>query len=134
MAYEGKYDTWTVVAKNDLSDVAPGSGALFKAIDIQTGDFASSGARPCFMLEHGCSSGGNAAGVYFGITKGTFISAINSIGMDLTVTTSGYLTLAASGNYVYGKNLTTVACGVHPIMWNGINPWYYNPTENSSGS
>jgi len=134
MGYQGKFETWTLQAANNLSDTTPASGALYKGINLQTKDFAAGGNIAAGILQEGCTSGGHATVAIEGVVKGVFIAAINSIGMPLSLTTSGYMKAAGSGDYVSGRNLTTVACGIHAMYFNGLNPWYYNLTDNTSGT
>ena len=136
MGYQQKFESWSLIAAADLSNTTPGmNGALYKAIGMQTRTFVNNAVGAFGLLQEGCSSGGHASVAISGVSKAVFATAITSVGMDLTVTTSGLLTLATSGTYVMGKNLTAVSCvGVHAVMLNALNPWYYNPTENSSGT
>lgn len=125
MGYQGKFDAWTVQAKADLSDTTPGTGALYKAVGLETGDFVADGSGFCGLLQEGCSSGGHASIAYKGISKACFATAITSIGLDLTITTGGWLTLAASGDFVVGRNLTVVVSGgTYAAAVNFINPPY----------
>jgi len=136
MSFYGKYETYTFIAKTDLSNSAVGTtGLLHRAINFNTGNIVQTALGADGMLVKGCSSGGHATAAIWGVMKGLFATAITTPGINLTVTTSGRITIAGSGYYVIGKNLTAVSCaGVHPFMGNFLNPWYYNPVENSSGS
>lgn len=125
MAFNGKFESWKVQAKADLSDTTPGIvGALYKAVDFLTGTYANDAAPAIGLLQEGASSGGHINLAIQGVSKAVFATAITSVGMELTVVTSGLIGLAGSGDYVVGKNLTAVDCvAVGAGMFNFLNPW-----------
>lgn len=130
MSYQGKFETWTIQAKEDLSNLTPGSGALYKVVNMNTGLFANNGQGANGVLQYGAESGGHVTLGIDGVQKGVFATAITTPGMELTVTTSGYLTVASDATWVVGRNLTAVSCvGVHAFMADFKNPWRYNPVS-----
>ena len=123
MAYQGEFKAWTVTAKEDLSSLTPGTGALYKGVNFNTGKFSTSGIGLNGILQYAGQSGDHISLAYMGVSKVTYATAISTIGMPLTLTTSGLMTTAASGDYVNGHNLTTVSCyAVGAAMVNMINP------------
>ena len=126
MAYQGKFETWTIQAKENLSNTTPGTGALYKAVNITDGKFASSAKAAGGILQQAGQSGDHVTLALYGVSKVTYATAVSTIGLNLTVTTSGFVKLAGSGDFTVGRNLTTVSCyGVGAAMINFLNPWYY---------
>lgn len=125
MGFSERFQSWKIQAGADLSDTTPGiNGDLYKVIDFQTGTYANQALVAGGLLQYGAQSGGHINLAIYGISKAVFATAITSVGMELTVVTSGLLSLADSGDYVVGKNLTSVSCvGVHAAMVNFLNPW-----------
>ena len=111
MSVEGRYFAWSISAGEDLDDLTPGTGNLFKAIALDDGKFAMNGREAGGILLYGGKSGEHVTLGYAGVLKFTAKVAIPK-GARLTVTTSGYFTSASSGKYVCGRNLdTAVASG-----------------------
>lgn len=111
MAVQNDYRTWSFKAKADLTDITAGTGNLYKAVSIDTGDIADTGLKANGMLQYAGNSGEFITMGYDGVMKYTASAAITSIGVLLAVTTSGYMAEAGSGDYAVGRNLTTVVSG-----------------------
>lgn len=99
-------DVITISAAADLS----AAGAKYKAVTIG-GTIAASPATAIGILKYGASSGGNASAVYEGLSKAYVGVAVSTLGWPLTVTTSGWLTTATSGNQTVGRALALAASG-----------------------
>ena len=106
MSVEGRYQSWTVAAAEDLDDLTPGTGDLFKAIALDDRKVANNGLEAGGILVYGGKSGENVTLGNAGIMKFTAGAAV-AAGKRLTVTTSGYFITATSGSYVVGRNLET---------------------------
>ena len=106
MAVSNKVTTWTFTAKNDLRSTIRGTGAIYKAINAETGDFAANGKNTTGIL-YTPSNSGNHDGTYAdaGKMKFTAGAAISSQNTLLTVTTSGYCVAATSGTWIVGKSI-----------------------------
>lgn len=111
MAVEGRYFTWTLAAGEDLADLEPGTGHLFKAVAVNSAMIAGNGREAGGILLYGGLSGEHVTLGYAGILKFTAGGAIGA-GKRLTVAGSGYFTEAVSGSYIVGRCLdTAVASG-----------------------
>ncbi len=126
MAVSNKVTTWTFTAKNDLTSTIKGTGAIFKVIDSETGDFASDGKTSQGILYTSTKSGQQATYADAGKPKYTAGAAISSHGTLLTVTASGYCIEATSGFWVVGKSIgNDVGSGSVGIgHFNFATPWY----------
>ena len=111
MAVEGRYFTWTLAAGEDLADLQPGAGHLFKAVALDDGRIAQNGREAGGILLYGGRQEEHVTLGYAGILKFAAGAAITK-GSRLTVGNSGYFTQAVSGSYVVGRCLdTAVASG-----------------------
>jgi len=111
MAVEGRYFTWSLAAGEDLDDLTPGSGALFKAVALDDGRYANDGREAGGLLLYGGRAGDHVTLGYAGVMKFTAGAPVGA-GRRLTVGTSGYLAEADSGSYVVGRSLdSAVASG-----------------------
>jgi len=111
MAVEGRYFTWTLAAGEDLADLEPGTGHLFKAVALDDGKIAQDGREAGGILLYGGRQDEHVTLGYAGILKFTAGAAVAK-GTRLTVANSGYFTSAVSGSYVVGRCLdTAVASG-----------------------
>lgn len=106
MAVSNTFTTWQFTAKNDLTSTIKGTGSIYKAIDAETGDFASNGKLTSGILYTSAKSGTHD-GTYgdAGKMKYTAAAAVSSQNVLLAVTTSGYITVADSGMWVIGKSI-----------------------------
>jgi len=111
MAVEGRYFTWTLAAGEDLADLTPGTGHLFKAVSLDDGRIAQNGREAGGILLYGGRQDEHVTLGYAGILKFTAGGAVAK-GSRLTVSNSGYFTQAVSGSYVVGRCLeSAVASG-----------------------
>lgn len=104
MSVEGRNFTWSLAAGEDLSDLSPGTGKLFKAIALDDGMVAPTGKRAGGILLYGGRIGEHITLGYGGVMKFTAGNLVAK-GNRLTVTTSGYLVEATSGSYIVGRVL-----------------------------
>lgn len=130
MAVSNSKLTYHVPAGEDLSDSTKGSGAIYKAINVNSAMIASTGQSAVGLLTDGGPSGQNVTYAFFGILKYTAAATV-ALGASLTVTTSGFLTTATSGSFVVGQSLVATTSGsVATGMFNFANPF---PVVNSNG-
>lgn len=101
-----KEDHITLVAAEDLT----GANKKYKAIAI-AGTLTPSAIAAAGLLTTSVVSGGHASAVYAGITKAWAAAAVTSLGWPAALTTSGFLTNAASGDYTVGRFLDTCNSG-----------------------
>ncbi len=106
MSVEGRFFTHTMAAGEDVNDLTPGSGDIFKAIALDDGKPAANGREAGGLLLYGGKNGEHITLGYAGIMKFTAGAAVAK-GKRLTVTTSGYMIEANSGSYVVGRCLDT---------------------------
>jgi len=127
MAVSNKITTWQFTAANDLTSTVKGTGAIFKAINAETGDFASDGRNATGILYTSAKSGTHD-GTYAdaGKMKFTAGAAVSSQNTLLSITTSGYAIPANSGYWVVGKSIgddvTSGSVGIG--HFNFSNPWF----------
>lgn len=109
MAVYNDHRTWTIQSSEAVDTLNAGTGALYKAIDAAGGIAPDKTAIG--ILQY---AGGNAEHITLavdGITKYVAGGAITG-GGRVSVTTSGYLVAADSGDFTQGRNLeTSVASG-----------------------
>ena len=106
MAVEGRHFTWTLPAGEDLDDLSPGNGDLFKAVALDDGRPANNGLRAGGILLYGGKSGDHVTLGYLGVMKFAAGGPVVK-GRRVTVATSGYFVEATSGSYVVGRCLDT---------------------------
>jgi len=104
MSVEGRYFTWTIPAGEDLDDLTPGAGDLFKAVALDDGQIAADGREAGGILLYGGRSAEHVTLGYLGVMKFAAGGAVAK-GKRLTVTTSGFFVEASSGSYVVGRCL-----------------------------
>ena len=104
MSVEGRNFTWTIAAGEDLDDLTPGTGDLFKAVALDDGKIAADGREAGGILIYGGRSAEHVTLGYLGVLKFAAGSAVTK-GRRLTVTASGYLIEAGSGSYAVGRCL-----------------------------
>ena len=124
MAFENRQVSFSYTAGENHDNLTAGSGALYKAIAINDQKFANNGLEASGILIYGAKSGEYATAVISGISKFTAGAAITA-GQQLTVSTSGYITAAASGDAVVGMNWeSSVASGAigTGVFQFGTNP------------
>ena len=127
MAVSNKITTWRFVAKNDLTSTIKGTGTIYKAINLETGDIASDGKTANGIIYTPAYSGTHD-GTYAdaGKMKYTAGAAVSSQNTLLAVTTSGYLIPADSGYWIVGKSIgndaTSGSVGIAHL--NFATPWF----------
>lgn len=104
MSVEGRNFTWTIAAGEDLDDLTPGTGDLFKAVALDDGRIAADGREAGGILIYGGRSAEHVTLGYLGVLKFTAGAAVTK-GRRLTVAASGYFIEAASGSYAVGRCL-----------------------------
>ena len=104
MSVEGRNFTWTIAAGEDLDDLTPGTGDLFKAVALDDGQIAANGREAGGILIYGGRSAEHVTLGYLGVLKFAAGAAVTT-GRRLTVAASGYFVEAASGSYVVGRCL-----------------------------
>lgn len=98
--------TYTIRATEDLAN------AKHKFVTIGgTIAQAASGFRTAGLLETSVGSGYNHGVTALGIGKAYAGAAVASLGWPVAVANSGFVTNAASGNFVVGRFLETCASG-----------------------
>jgi len=111
MSVEGRHFTWTITAGEDLDDTSAGTGHLFKAVALDDGKLAVNGLEAGGILLYGGRQNEHLTLGYAGVMKFTAAAPVSK-GNRLTVTGSGYCTVAASGDYTVGRCLdSAVASG-----------------------
>jgi hypothetical protein len=133
MAVEGRYFTWTLAAGEELADLQPGTGHLFKAVALDDGKIAQDGREAGGILLYGGRQDEHVTLGYAGILKFTAGAAVGK-GNRLTVSGSGYFSEAVSGSYVVGRCLdTAVASGaVGTGAFNFATPAYMGQSGESA--
>lgn len=99
-------NTITVVAAEALTS----ANHKYKAIAIG-GTITPTVGLAIGLLVTSVQSGGHASVCYEGITKAWAAAAVASGGTALTVTTSGFLTSAVSGDYTIARALEPASSG-----------------------
>lgn len=110
MAVRNKVMTWSIEAGEDLNDLTPGTGDLFKGIALDDGKPAANGGECGGILQYGGDSGDHVTLGIYGISKFVAAAAVTA-GSRLTCTTSGYFTTATSGSFIVGRCLISVSSG-----------------------
>jgi hypothetical protein len=106
MAYEGRYLDTTIEAGADYS----GSGKQYHAIALADGELAANGGEASGILLSKPADTHFAQMGYLGEMK--FAAGLAITKDDpLTVTTSGWFTAAASGDYIVGRAKAAVTSG-----------------------
>jgi hypothetical protein len=106
MTIENKFDLRTVLASADLT----ADSVLFKAVSLNgaiTGDINLAAG----VLRSKGAAGQGVSAVYQGLAKVDMAAACNTIGFPIKLTTSGWFTVAASGDKVCGRAMTLAASG-----------------------
>ena len=126
-----RWEPYTLVAGENLDDVTPGTGDLFKAISIDDGIHSANGAEAGGILQYGGQSGEHVTIGYMGVMKFTAGGAITA-GDRMVVTNSGYILTQQSGSHVVGRcGRTDVASGEVGVgIFNFLTPDFLE-TESS---
>ena len=110
MSVEGRYFIWTIVAGEDLVDLTPSTGHLFKAVALDDGKIAQNGREAGGILLYGCKQYEHLTLGYTGILKFTAGEYIAK-GEHLTVRKDGYFHPAGPGEWVVGRCLDSAVLG-----------------------
>jgi hypothetical protein len=103
-------------------------GHLHKAVTIN-GTIAATPRTAVGLLKTLVNSGNHAPACYQGVTKGIVGAAVTTPGWPLTITTSGFLIAAASGNVSIGRYIGTgaAASGDMVALMADFTNFGYNP-------
>lgn len=96
--------TWTLKAGEDLTDLTPGTGHLYKAIALDDGKIAQNGREAGGIILYGSSEGEHVTIGYAGVMKFTAGADIEK-GQRLTVAKDGYFVPATPGTFIVGRCL-----------------------------
>ncbi len=102
--------TFTITAGEDLDDLAPGTGDIYKAVAVVDGQVAANGEEASGILVAGGKSGEFVTLAGIGESKYTAGDTV-TIGAQLTCAASGYITAAASGDAIVGQALEAATSG-----------------------
>lgn len=108
MANDGRFKSLQLTAGADLN-TGDGTGAQYKAVAVG-GTIAANNNAAFGLIQNKPKSGEDLTVAYEGHMKGVAGAAITA-GLNLKVTTSGYLIVVVSGDGSVGKAVTTAASG-----------------------
>ena len=111
MAIEGRYFSWMMAAGENLDDLTPWKGNLFRAINAK-GRPANNGQEACGLLVFAGRAWERVSLGYAGIMKfaaGADIAA----GQPVTVGKGGYIFPATPGTHVVGRCLDCAVAQGH---------------------
>jgi hypothetical protein len=106
MTTHGRQNAWSVVATEDLSVAT----ARFHAVSF-AGLVVANTSRALGILVTSARSGERISAVVEGVAKVAVSGAVSTLGYPLKITTSGWLTVAASGDPMVGRATATCASG-----------------------
>jgi len=131
MAVDNKWLGFTMQASAALTDLTAGTGEIYKAVGT-TGDITGDDNLAIGILQFGADDGGHVTVGYLGDMKFTAGGAITN-GAAVTVSGSGYITTAASGDHIVGRcGISAVGSGaVGRGLFNFANPF---AVVNSNGT
>lgn len=109
MSTSGRQNAWAITATEDLSVAT----ARFHAVSF-AGLVVASNSRAAGILITSARSGERVSVVYEGVQKAAISGAVTTLGYPLKITTSGWLTVAASGDVTCGR--ATVACASGDVV------------------
>jgi len=124
MTTDIKFSALQITAGADLDTPA----SRFKAVTIGGTIAASVTYQAAGILRHGGKTGETLSVIYEGITKVLAGAAITSGGLQLKITTSGYLIAAVSGDLSIGRSLSFCASGDLVQAWVDFKNIGYKPT------
>lgn len=130
MAISNQMFTWTIAAGEDMDNSTAGTGFIHKAVSNVDGTIANA-TKPTTaksaigLVQYGGLSGEHVTIGHAGIMKFTAGAAINSADVMLTVTTSGYLTIATSGDFYIGRFLEGTN-GTKTVTSGGVGVGLFN--------
>lgn len=107
-----EYDTFTFVAGENLNTDTKGTGHIYKAVAIDDGKIAANGNEAMGILQRATAQASEHTQLaYAGKMKFTAALSMGA-GARLTITTSGYTTLAGSGDPIVGKSIDACDSGM----------------------
>lgn len=113
-----------VTASAGVSDPNVTTGALYKAVNANSGTLAETGKAAFGVLTQVASVGMRVTYELVAIAKIACGAAL-TVGQDITVTTSGYFIAADSGDTIVGRATTNATSGsVGQAAVNFITPKY----------
>ena len=104
MGVEGHYAAWSMTAGEDLDDVTPGTGHIFKAVALDDGKLAHNGKEAGGILIYGGKATEHVTLAYAGVIRFTAGEDI-PVGVPLTVGHDGYFFIARPGDWIIGRCL-----------------------------
>jgi hypothetical protein len=114
---------WNIKATFTAGEDLNTDGHEGVAIALNDNKVANLGDEATGILYDKPASGQHGSIIILGIGKGRAGGAWTP-GIDLTVSTSGYITAAASGDYLVGVAMEAVSSGsLGPILVRGSNPY-----------
>ena len=123
MAWESKFDAFTIQAKEDMET------EQYQAVALDDGKVANDGSEAIGILQNKPLTNEFASIGYQGIMKFRAGGAV-AAAARMTVTTSGYFVTAGSGYYIVGRALAAVTSGsIGTGLFNFFNPLYANTSD-----
>ena len=114
---------WNIKATFTAAEALNTVGHEGVAIALNDNLVANLGNEATGILYDKPASGQNGSIIILGIGKGRAGGALTA-GANVTVSTSGYITAAASGDYLFGVAMEAVSSGsLGPILVRGSNPY-----------
>lgn len=126
MATEDRLKKIAITATADLSSGAlDNTGVLHKAVTLN-GAIAPTPNLAGGLLKNKGAIGEPVAVAVEGLMKGWAGAAISTVGYPVTITASGFIIAASSGDYTIGKTLEIAASGdLRPFLLDFANLGYY---------
>ena len=113
------YENWSIKAAFTAGEALNTSGHEGVAIALDDGKVANNAKEATGILYDKPASGQNGSMVILGVGKGRAGGALAK-GQRVTVSTSGYFTAAASGDYHAGRAWEAITSGsLGPILFHG---------------
>ena len=127
MASEKRWMGLTLVAAVDMSGGVRGTGTMFKAATY-AGNIANVASGAAGLIQSQVRSGQQVPVAWHGEFDYIANAAI-AAGLPLSITTSGYVRAAVSGDMVIGRNgeIAATSGSVARGTFNFVNPWQYSP-------
>ena len=125
MSIEGRFFTWTIEAGEDLNDLTPVDGHIFKAVTM-TGVIANNGYKAGGILLYGGMMNEHVTLGYAGIMKFTTNEKLEK-GALLTVGRGGFFRAAKEGDWIVGRCLdqgaTAMSVATGAFNFASISKW-----------
>jgi len=117
--------THTIVAGEDLQDDTPGTGKLYKAVNLITKKPSVASSAGMGILLSKAGNGEMARVGIIGAFKYVAGGGAHTVGLQLRAANSGYCVAADSGDWVIGMALEAVNSGMVGVgAFNFANPAY----------